>query len=103
MCYYVPSVLWKKMKELVLMLSPVSYGIGVLSHSLSPLSLIVFLSPFKSSLKLFHSSLLTLEQKSFSLFEKGAAHQVPTTMMPCGPSRDQKNPKILPATPAFIS
>lgn len=56
------------------------------SHSLSPVGLISFLSPFKSNLKPYQSA-----QKSFffSPSEKGISLQAPVDLM-CRPSYDQE-------------
>lgn len=57
------------------------------SHSLSPVGLISFLSPFKSNLKPYQSA-----QKSFfffSLSEKGISLQAQVDLM-CRPSYDQE-------------
>ena len=66
--------------------------LALLCPRLSLVSLVLFLSPSKSSLKLFQSALLTLAQRSFFPFETGVPCVLPAGLVSCKLTHD-KNPQ----------
>jgi len=72
--------------------------IGVLHTGLSLASLVLSLSPFKSSVKLFQWALLTPVQRCLSPCETGVPHMLPAGLVSRRPTMI-KTLKILPVTP----
>ena len=75
-------------------------NIGMLSLSLTWVSLSLSLRPFKPGWKLFQPAPLICEHKYFSPIEDAESCQGPAGLVSCRASCDWKNPPILPVTPA---
>lgn len=97
MCFILPSTSWSRLRDLI---NIHSLNFVMLSYSLSLASVFLSLYPFKSSLKTYQSTLLTLAQKSF--FPQRNVYTIKCQQAWCcmdHPTTEKS--KILPVTLAF--
>ena len=70
---------------------------------LSLVSLVLYASPLKCSLKLLQGALLNAAQRSFSLFEIGVPHLLSADLVSCRQTHDQRTQLVTPGSESGIN